>query len=314
MSFAAGVMPGRGSGSCASRRAPRRTSPPGARRVIQWAARSFADRSARSGRPPVTAAEADRILEVARILDLPPLEAAASAPRRRPGAHPGAPLRRGLRRGGEPGHSCREKTPRGAEGGGHEGALPQDLAGAGERDFPGRGAASSRYPPGQQGERPAGRGAGDAPRSRGAGAEDPGARREHRGGPARRGRLRVGADRGDLLHAPGVVPGAPRSLRPAVGSEPGAQGHPGAAGPGAPGRQRALALGPRSVPGDHPDPADDLHLSGGSDQLTGAVPGAARPVPEGDPEGPRGGGGSPRSTATRSGSSPTRSCRPPPPP
>lgn len=52
---------------------------PGARRVIQWAARSFADRSARSGRPPVTAAEADRLLEVARILDHPPLEAAASA-------------------------------------------------------------------------------------------------------------------------------------------------------------------------------------------------------------------------------------------
>lgn len=51
----------------------------GTRRLVTWAARAYARQASRPGRPPVTAAEADRLVEVSFALASPPLERAASA-------------------------------------------------------------------------------------------------------------------------------------------------------------------------------------------------------------------------------------------
>jgi hypothetical protein len=52
---------------------------PGARRLTVWAARALARRSSMPGRPPVGAEEADRLVDLARVLDQPTLEAATTA-------------------------------------------------------------------------------------------------------------------------------------------------------------------------------------------------------------------------------------------
>jgi hypothetical protein len=52
---------------------------PGTRRLTVWAARALARRSSMPGRPPVGVEEADRLVDLARVLDQPTLEAATTA-------------------------------------------------------------------------------------------------------------------------------------------------------------------------------------------------------------------------------------------